>query len=146
MQEPKDGDFVAYIEALQRESAVRLAQQHVVVHEPDGAARYASVVFQDNKPVSSPTRGERSIEGALRADTSGRLAKALVATVAGALFLLHWLGKGGPLSFIAGVALLAYGAPRLAHGFRALNAPATSKARIEQVFGRSATSSGETKP
>ena len=32
MQEPQDGDFVAYIEALQRESAARLAKNHINVN------------------------------------------------------------------------------------------------------------------
>jgi hypothetical protein len=144
MQEPKDGDFVAYIEALQRESAARLEQQHVVVHEADGSPKYGSAFSQQGK-ATTPVRLEQSIERVLRADSQGQLVRALVATVVGAMLLLSGLGNGGLLFLVAGIALLAYGAPRLFRTFRALGTPEANRARIEQVFGRSGTQGRETK-
>ena len=143
MQEPKDGDFVAYIEALQRESAARLAQQHVAVHE-DGSPKYVAA-FPDGKAASAPVRIEQSIERVIRADSDGQLVKGLVASIAGAILLLNWLGNGGPLFLVGGIVLIGYGAPRLFRAFRTLSAANTSRERIEQVFGRSGTEPRGTK-
>jgi hypothetical protein len=138
MQEPRDGDFVAYIDALQRESAARLAQQHVGVIETTAASKTTGQFFEEKaKPAAAPGL-QLSVERFVR-DPDARIVKAVVAGVVGALFLLAWLGDGGPFSFIAAIALLAYAVPRLLRAFRGLTAQPANRTAIEEVFGRSGT-------
>lgn len=139
MQEPRDGDFVAYIEALQRESAARLAQQHVAVIETNADSKRTGQFFEE-KPKPPVVPGlQHAVERFVRRDPDAKVVTALVAGVVGAVFLLTWLGDGGPFAFIVGVALLAYAVPRLLRAFRALSAQPSNKSAIDQVFGRSGT-------
>lgn len=137
MQEPRDGDFVAYIDALQRESAARLAQQHVGVIETTADSKTTGQFFEEKpKPAVVPSL-QQSVERFVRRNPDAKVVKALVAGVVGVVFLLAWLGDGGPFSFIAAVALLAYALPRLLGAFRALTEQPSNKSAIDQVFGRS---------
>lgn len=145
MQEPKDGDFVAYVEALQRESAARLAQQHVHIIDTAVPARSSTDFFEDKAKTAKPVKLEQAIDRYIRRDTDGRLVKALVAAVAGAVFLLNWLGNGGAFSFLVGAALLAYAIPRLLAAFRSITRAPTHQAAIDNVFGRSGTHTTEAK-
>ena len=141
MQEPRDGDFVAYIEALQRESAARLAQQHVGVTETTAASKVTGQFFEEKAKPAVPNL-QHAVERFVRHDADGRAVKAIVAGVVAAVFLLAWLGGGGPFSLIVAVALLIYAVPRLLGAFRARSEPPPSHSAVEQVFGRS----GTTKP
>ena len=136
MQEPRDGDFVAYIEALQRESAARLARQHVTVIETNADSKRTGQFFEE-KPKSPVPGLQQAVERFVRRPPDAKIVKAVVASVVGAAFFLAWLGSGGPFSFIIGVALLAYALPRLLGAVRALSAQPSNKAAIDQVFGRS---------
>ena len=140
MLEPKGGDFVAYIDALQRESAARLALQHVnVVDVAFPTKKAQGSTFGDGTgPASAPAAG--SIPGRfVRRDRDATIVKAVVAGVVGAVFLLTWLGNGGLFPLIVGIALLAYALPRLLAVFRAQGQRSTNKALIDQAFGRSGT-------
>jgi hypothetical protein len=125
MLEPKDGDFVAYIDALQRESAARLAQHHGLVVATPHDAKAEAV-----RPVTT-------IDRAFGKDGQAARVKAVVAAVAGGVFLLNWLGNGGAFSFILAVALLVYAVPRLLAAFRGPPAAVSNKAIVDNVFGRS---------
>ena len=140
MLEPKGGDFVAYIDALQRESAARLALQHVnVVDVAFPTKKAQGSTFGDGTgPASAPAAGP--IPGRLvRRDRDATIVKAVVAGVVAAVFLLTWLGSGGLFPLIVGLALLAYALPRLLAVFRAQGQRSTNKALIDQAFGRSGT-------
>lgn len=139
MLEPRDGDFVAYIDALQRESAARLAQQHVVVTETTAASKTTGQFFEEKPRPAVVPNLQQAIGRLVGRDTDAKVVKALVAAVAGAAFLLSWLGKGGFISFIIAAVLLAYAVPRLLAAFRALTEQPDNKAAISQVFGRSGT-------
>jgi hypothetical protein len=139
MLEPKDGDFVAYIDALQRESAARLALQHVnVVDVAFPTKKAQGDTFGDGTgPAAAPAAG--SISGRfVRRDRDANLVKAIVAGVIGGVLLMTWLGDGGLFPFILGIALLAYALPRLIAAVRVHGRP-TNKALIDQAFGRSGT-------
>lgn len=138
MQEPRDGDFVAYIEALQRESAARLAQQHVGVTETTAASKTTGQFFEEKERPAARPDLQQSVERFVR-DPDARVVKAIVAGVAGVVFLLAWLGDGGPFSFIVAIALLAYAVPRLLRGFRGPTQRPANRAAIDQVFGHSGT-------
>ena len=137
MQEPRDGDFVAYIDALQRESAARLAQQHVNVVDVAFPTKGRGTAFEEKPAPAATPDAVPGTGGFVRRDRDAKLAKTLVAGVIGAAFLLTWLGSGGPFSFIVGVALLAYALPRLLAAFRAQVQQPANKTMIERVFGRS---------
>jgi hypothetical protein len=140
MLEPKGGDFVAYIDALQRESAARLALQHVnVVDVAFPTKKAQGSTFGDGTgPASAPAA--ESIPGRLvRRDRDATIVKAIVAGVVGTVFLLTWLGNGGLFPLIVGIALLAYALPRLLAALRAQGQQSTNKALIDQAFGRSGT-------
>jgi len=140
MLEPKGGDFVAYIDALQRESAARLALQHVnVVDVAFPTKKAQGSTFGDGTgPASAPAAG--SIPGRfVPRDRDATIVKAVVAGVVGAVFLLTWLGSGGLFPLIVGLALLAYALPRLLAVLRAQGQRSTNKALIDQAFGRSGT-------
>ena len=145
MLEPKDGDFVAYIDALQRESAARLALQHVnVVDVAFPTKKAQGDTFGDTAgSASSPAEG--SPPGRfVRRDRDANLLKAIVAGVVGAALLMNWLGSGGLFTFILGVALLGYAIPRLLAAVRASGRRPNSKALIDQAFGRSGTQAAGT--
>jgi hypothetical protein len=137
MQEPKDGDFVAYIDALQRESAARLARQHVSVVDVAHPTKAPSATFGDQSASAPAPIAEQSPGHFVRRDRDAKLVKAIVACVIGAVFLLTWFGDGGLFPLIVGIALLGYALPRLLTAFRTQGqqSPA-SKALIDHVFGR----------
>jgi len=140
MLEPKDGDFVAYIDALQRESAARLALQHVnVVDVAFPTKKAQGSTFGDGTgPTSAPAAGSTPVRS-MRRDRDAKLVKAVVAGIVGAMFLLTWLGNGGLFQLIVGIALLAYALPRLLAALRAQGQQLTNKRLIDQAFGRSGT-------
>jgi hypothetical protein len=139
MHEPRDGDFVAYIEALQRESAARLARHQGIAVGTEPGARAPKEAFFD---TPKPPPLEQAVERLVRQNTDARLVRALVAAVVGAAFLLVWLGNGGALWFLLGVALLVYGVPRVIDSVRRIGRDPSNRAAIEQVFGRSAAVRG----
>jgi hypothetical protein len=137
MQEPKDGDFVAYIEALQRESAARLARERGV-----GAAAFspaAPAAQPERVPVATTAPAPARIAPRLYRRDRAKLIKPLFAVFVGAAFLLSWLGDGGPFAFIIGIGLLAWAIPRVIAAVNAAHAAPPSKAVVDHVFGRSAT-------
>lgn len=148
MQEPRDGDFVAYIDALQRESAMRLSRQHLNMAEagfPSGAA----TAPPDDKtlPHAAGTPADTAAHGAVRRgrEQDPTLVKALVAAVIGSVALLSWLRGSGAFSFIVGAVLLAYAVPRLLAVYRKQVRAPDSRAAVEHVFGRSGTPTTGTK-
>lgn len=136
MNEPRDGDFVAYIEALQRESAARLLRQ-------TPAAAAAAMGDHAGEPIKGRAAGTPAApapgESPPRSDADARLMKALVAAVVGIALLLVWLGEGGIVPLVIGVALLGYGLPRLRGAIRTPKGRPANRAAVEQVFGRSAS-------
>jgi len=140
MLEPKDGDFVAYIDALQRESAARLALQHVnVVDVAFPTKKAQGDTFGDTTGAASSPAGGSPSGRFVRRDRDANLLKAIVAGVVGAAFLMNWLGNGGLFTFILGIALLGYALPRLIAALRASGRQPGSKALVDQAIGRSGT-------
>lgn len=137
MLEPKDGDFVAYIDALQRESAARLARQHVNVVDVAFPTKTRGETFGEKPGPTTASAAHPAPGQFVRRDRDAKLVTAIVAGVIGAAFLLTWFGSGGPFPFIVGIVLLVYALPRLLAAFRSRAEPAANKALVDQVFGRS---------
>lgn len=140
MLEPKDGDFVAYIDALQRESAARLALQHVnVVDVAFPTKKAQGSTFGDGTRPASASAAESPPVRVVRRDRDATIVKAIVAGVVGTVFLLTWLGNGGLFPLVIGIALLAYALPRLLAALRAQGRQSINKALIDHAFGRTGT-------
>jgi hypothetical protein len=146
MQEPRDGDFVAYIEALQRESAARLAQQRVHAVEEPAPREAAGHFFESKGKAVQPVSIERAVQRFVRRDADAKTIKAIVAGVVGAVFLLTWLGNGSPFAFVLAAALFVYALPRLLAAFRGGAKHPSNRAAVDHVFGRSAPPTKETEP
>jgi Flp pilus assembly protein TadB len=159
-QEPRDGDFVAYIDQLQRESAARIhAQSQIGMIEtaahgmPQGAAR------PDAAPKSIPHPAARTGSAASRSDHGfpaldaheaqellARLARSrpaahfvsgAVAAAVGTLLLLYSLiGSGGVLPLLIAIGLLWWAVPRLRRASADISAAGRQHARrIAETFG-----------
>lgn len=135
MNEPKDGDFVAYVEALQRQSAARLGHQHIAA---PGAVQPPAKdhVFGERKPPDPRAEARAALERFLRSDGEAMLVRPLVAAVIGITALLVWLGHGGLFWLLVALVSLWYGIPRVVRALRAFNLPKATRSAIEQVYGR----------
>ena len=119
--EPKDGDFIAYIEQLQKESAARLLGAHHAVNQLEkspakGAAKADSHFFAGRKPAD--LRSAAELQAALsRVATPiavGQLIVAALPLAIGALLGLYWLLIGsGPVLFLLAVGLIVWGVKRV---------------------------------
>jgi hypothetical protein len=138
--EPRDGDFVAYLEQLQRESAARLLVQakSQMTQLPASAAR------PDHASPGAPTTAmpRLAADELLGRLTSPRASAALVLPTLGIFFggalLLHWLTKGSTLlSLLIGIGLVIWSVRRLRRVAIERAAPrATSQTLVSQVFGK----------
>lgn len=160
-QEPRDGDFVAYIDQLQRESAARIhAQSQVGMIEtaghglPQGAARPGAAPKSMPHPAArvesaatgsnhgSPALDAREAQELLARLASSRPAahfvSGAVAAAVGALLLLLYslIGSGGVLPLLIAIGLLWWAVPRLRRASGDISAAGRQHARrIAQTFG-----------
>jgi hypothetical protein len=142
-QEPPDGDFVAYIEALQRESAARI---HVKSQIPmvDTAAVHgpASTRSTASRDASEPVLNRQQAEELLaRLTHSGRrpqAAQAMIALVVGLVLLFFWfVGDGGVVPLLIGLGFVAWSVSRLRSlGRQAAEPGRQARAQIAQLFGK----------
>lgn len=146
MLEPRDGDFVAYIEALQRESAARLAQQRVHIVGESTPREAAGHFFEAKGKAAPPVSIEQAVQRFVRRDADAKTVKAIVAGVVGAVFLLTWLGNGSPFAFVLAAVLFVYAIPRLLAAFRRGAQTPSNRAAVDQVFGRAAPPTREPEP
>jgi hypothetical protein len=133
MKEPTDGDFVAYLEELQRESAERLAKQQ-------GAAPVNTAgepMFPGGDKRAQRVSARTLVDRFLRNDGDAMLVRPLAASVAGTVALLVWLGRGGLFWFVIALIALLYGLPRVIRALRAFDGRPSNRTAVNQVFGKS---------
>ncbi|HQR22573.1 MAG TPA: hypothetical protein PLE54_13625 [Burkholderiaceae bacterium] len=142
-KEPPDGDFVAYVEALQRESAARIfAQAHRPLHEsplermPGAASPVAGGIGA--QPVLNRQQAEELMTRLARDGYGAPAVKAALGLMAGLVLLLFWFfNGGGALTFLIGIGLVAWSISRLRGRRRDTEAPGQrERARIARLFGR----------
>lgn len=133
MKEPTDGDFVAYLEELQRESAARLIKQQGAA--PADAAR--EPVFSEGNKRAPELPARALIDRFLRNDGDALLVRPLAASLVGITALLVWLASGGWFWFVIALVALLYGLPRVVRALRAFGGRPSNRAAIDQVFGKS---------
>jgi hypothetical protein len=118
-QEPPNGDFVAYIDELQRQSAARMSAAADRPMAEAAPHRMAGAPTAAAHPTVSPVLNRQQADellARLAQHAPGRRAGA-IALIFGIVLLLVWLTtRAGALSFLIGIALVAWGAARLAGG------------------------------
>ena len=144
-QEPKDGDFVAYIEQLQKESAARLlgSGHHVITQLEKKPAVTAnkdgSHFFAGRKPADlrSAAQLQATLAQSAAVPSSGHVLSAAVPVVIGALIALYWLFASTTIVvLIVAVLLIAWGVrrfQRLIRQFAPRENPAL-KTQVASVF------------
>jgi len=126
-QEPPDGDFVAYIDELQRQSAARISA--------GGADRPMHETAPHRMPVTATAASDATAGPVLNRQQAEELLTRLaqrpgrraggIALAFGIVLLLLWLTtRTGALPFLIGIALVAWGASRLTGGARSTDGSA----------------------
>lgn len=162
-QEPRDGDFVAYIEQLQRESAARIRAQSQVpmvelpanapprvgaphpAHPPlpgpvpaGQATRRGSMSGDQTAPVLDRRQAEEMLERLARTGASSQNASAGVALAIGVVLLLTWFAfDTGALPFLIGIGLTLWAVSRLRRAARQPAGTAGPRGRdqVSHIFG-----------
>lgn len=143
-QEPPDGDFVAYIEALQRESAARIHLNSQIPMVDTAASGHgpASTRSTASRDASEPVLNRQQAEELLaRLTHSGRrpqAAQAVIALVVGLVLLFFWfVADGGVVPLLIGLGFVAWSVSRLRSlGRQAAEPGRQARAQIAQLFGK----------
>ena len=142
--EPADGDFVAYIEALQRESAARIqlksqipmvdtaASGHVPTSPLSTASRNAS------EPVLNRQQAEELLARLTRSGRPPQATQAVIALAVGLVLLFFWfVADGGAVPLLIGIGFVAWAISRLRSLGRQSSEPGhQARAQIAQLFGK----------
>lgn len=152
---PKDGDFIAYIERLQKESAARLQLQ--VGFESEAAMTklpkvplFGATPAMASESTPGSTRGAAKFEPSpmaeaallrqLRTSTpASRLITGGFAAALGAFLLLQgFMFNSGVLAILIGIGLIVWALPRLraALGSQHRDKPLVNREVVEQWFGK----------
>ena len=144
--EPKDGDFVAYIEQLQKESAARLlgTGHHVITQlekKPgSNANKDGSHFFAGRKPADlrSAAQLHATLSEIAAVPSLQNIFTAAIPILIGAAFALYWLiASTGFVPLIIGIALIFWGARRFQRALRLLSPPlqsAKAQTLVTSVF------------
>jgi len=142
--EPKDGDFIAYIEQLQKESAARLlGSTHHLVTQLDknlpAGGNKADHFFAGRKPADlrSAAQLQATLAQVAAVPSIGPLFMAGVPIIIGALLALYWVvASTSIVPLVIGIALIFWGVRAFQRALRRL-APHESKqaqALVSKVF------------
>lgn len=142
--EPKDGDFIAYIEDLQKQQAARLVanrpQSGPVPAAPTKTAQDSGSFESRARP--SAAEAQRAARERLRqfAPPLAKLVGAALPLLVGAVIGLHWLIAGSsPLQLIIALFLLAYGVRHLKRALQGFSPAerARASALVAQLMAKS---------
>jgi hypothetical protein len=115
--EPKDGDFIAYIEQLQKESAARLlgSTHHLVTQlgkTPATGPNKADHFFAGRKPADlrSAAQLQATLAQVAAVQPIGPLFASALPILIGAMLALYWLvGAASIVPLVIGIALILLG-------------------------------------
>ena len=143
-QEPPNGDFVAYIEALQRESAARIHLKSQVPmvdtaasgHGPTAPRSTAS--HDASEPVLNRQQAEELLARLTHSGRRPQAAQAVIALVVGLVLLFFWfVADGGVVPLLIGLGFVAWSVSRLRSlGRQAAEPGRQARAQIAQLFGK----------
>ena len=143
-QEPKNGDFIAYIEQLQKESAARLlgSTHHLVTQldkNPPAGGNKADHFFAGRKPADlrSAAQLQATLAQVAAVPSIGTLFMSAIPIMIGALLALYWVAASASIvTLVIGIALIFWGVRVFQRAIRQL-APRESKqaqALVSKVF------------
>ncbi len=119
--EPRDSDFVAYIDELQRESAARIQAQSK-----------APMIALHGAPVLDAQEAQELLARLARTRPVPRFISGILGAAVGAVPLLYAvLGPGGALPFLIGFGLLVWAVPRL--GRASSEVPAADRQLVHRL-------------
>lgn len=135
--EPKDGDFIALIEQLQKESAARLSgggQQVITqLEKKQESNKGGSHFFAGRKPADMRSAAEVQAAFAQVADRASfsKLFGAALAIVIGALLAFYWLIASASLALLVVAAvMILWGARSIQRAWRRFSPRQNKQARV----------------
>lgn len=134
--EPPGGDFVAFIDELQRQSAARMRARGDTAADADAAmtpAPGSAEAETGSAPVLTRQQAEALLARLARRGATGASRSGQVAVILGiALLVLWFLTRAGTVAFLIGLGLLVWGLVRQSRAARAEQPTAAD--RLKQVF------------
>lgn len=146
--EPKDGDFIAYIEQLQKESAARLlgSNHHLITQldkkSPAAAAKGDGHFFAGRKPADLRSAGElrASAAQAVRQPSPGQVFTSAILIATGVVLALYWLIASTSIApLVIGTALMFWGVRRFISALKKLSPQQGNQALVSKVFSSATT-------
>lgn len=136
-REPADGDYVAYLEMLERHKLAQLSRGHPML----AASMSATPSHPGKTPAKSSTAADFDALLAQFETARSKVGKfgigQVVAVVVGVVLLLVTLvGEGSVVTFLIGIGLLWGPIRRLRSLWRELS-PASNRTMIDTTFGKS---------
>lgn len=133
--EPRNGDFVAYVEELQQASAAR-----VLSSSPPAGIGHPQVGNSTSKDAE-PTPLRRLEADVLVSRLASRRATAsplgpAIGVLIGIVVFLHGAVTGGVLTLLIGFGLIFWAARRLARAFRASAHHEPARTLVSEFFGK----------
>jgi hypothetical protein len=142
-REPRNGDFVAYIDALQRESAARLHLRpqtpgiEAATHGHESSPSSPAVGEDGAKPVLTRQQAEELMARLANPARSASTGRAAIGLAAGLLLIAFWfVADAGAVPFLIGIALLAWSVSRLRTLVRDAAPGQRERAQVAQLFGK----------
>ena len=141
--EPKNGDFIAYIEQLQKESAARLlvSTQHLVTQldkAPPGGANKSDHFFAGRKPADlrSAAQLQATLAQVVAVPSLAGLFASMLPILIGAFLMLYWLvASASFVLLLIGIALIVWGSRLFERARRRLSPPSKqTQALVSKVF------------
>ena len=144
--EPKDGDFIAYIEQLQKESAARLlGSNHHLITQLDKksptAGKSESHFFAGRKPADLRSAGElRASVAQVAAQVSpSQVFASAIFIATGVVLALYWLIASTSMApLVIGTALIFWGVRRFSRALKKLSPQQGNQALVSKVFSAAA--------
>ena len=143
-REPKDGDFIAYIEQLQKESAARLlsSTQHLVTqieNAPPGGVNKSEHFFAGRKPADlrSAAQLQATLAQVAAVPSLIGLFASMLPILIGAVFTLYWLVAAASfVPLLIGIMLIVWGVRLFEHARRRISQPPDkqTQALVTKVF------------
>lgn len=137
--EPRNGDFVAYVERIEREQLARAMQSHKLVPPP---AAVPTTGDAETRPMSAADRQRLAERLKAELKSTGTPLGASIGVVAGAaLIAFGLLAEGGMFLVLLGAFLLWHNLRRISAARR----PAGPAGQVEAMFGRGARDAGSSR-
>lgn len=136
-REPPNGDFVAYVEKIEREQLARAMQPHKLPHLSAGGKVVTDTPADGTSTALAANEAQRVLQ-VLSDQRRAPVGPVIGAFIGAALIVLGLMAEGGIFLVLIGAVLLWHNLRKLRRAGSA--ARATAAQRVDQAFGGSASS------